>query len=314
MSGGEGAKNSGEIGEKIASRLLDMIGWKLSMHNVSIPCNTPSHLNESGNPKKSHGEDQIFAYNTPFHDDTTEFVHVSVKNTNNAYPKGEKGLKTKTKLFMSELHEIIECAQFSEQLADIEYQVNPKKHINHSGLLIFLSNDMNELDRNIRSEISNLRLDNTSSTPIYLIDNARASFLLSAIDHIDSKSKDAQGYKFYYPKIGTAISVDIERKGSYLPLGMIASDTVIAIIEREQCNEMYLYSDETFSEESYQKIISYSLSFSSSLITKIKIGMTDYNPTKDLERAQKIRLSFKDRSEDIEPFSLKRSILDLAQE
>lgn len=314
MSGGEGAKNSGEIGEKIASKLLDKLGWQLSMHNVSIPCNTPSHLNSSGNPRQTHGEDQIFAYDTPFHDETTEFVHVSVKNTSKQYPKTEKGLKTTTKRFMEELHEIIECAKFSEQLADIEDQVSPKKHRNHSGLLIFLSNDIDELDRSIRPDLSNLRLDNTSSTPIYLIDNARASFLLRVIDHLESIATHNDNCQFYYPKIGTAVSVDIERKGTYVPLEMIASDIVVAVIERDQGDEMYLYSDESFSDDSYQKLIGYSLSFSSSLVRKIKIGMTSFNPTQDSESAQKIRLGFKERSESIEPFSLKRSILDLAQE
>ena len=311
MSGGEDAKNSGEIGEKIASKLLDKIGWKLSMHNVSIPCNTPSHLNSSNNRKQTHGEDQIFVYDTPFHDETTEFVHVSVKNTNKQYPAGEKGIRTQAKKFMGELHEIIECAKYSEQLASIEDKVRPKKHKNHSGLLIYLSNDTNELDRNIRPALSTIRLDDTSSTPIYLIDNARASFLLRVVDHIASKAKN---YEFYYPKIGTAVSVDIERKGKYLPLEMIASDTVVAIITTDQGDEMYLYSDESFSDDSYQKLIGYSLSFSSSLVHKIKIGMTNFNPTKDMESAQKVRLAFQERSEDIEPFSLKRSILDLVQE
>lgn len=314
MSGGEGAKNSGEIGEKIASKLLDKIGWNPSMYNVSIPCSTSSHLNSSNNPRQTHGEDQIFAYDTPFHDDTTEFVHVSVKNTNKHYPKGEKGLKTTAKKFMEELHEIIECAKYSEQLAEIEDQVGSKKHKNHSGLLVFLSNNTDELDRNIRSELSTLRLDNASSTPIYLIDNARASFLLRVIDHLEANTNSGESYKFYYPKIGTAVSVDIERKGTYLPLEMIASDVVVAIVEKGQESEMYVYSDETFDSDSYQKLIGYSLGFSSSLINTIKIGMTGFNPTQDSESAQKIRLGFKERSETIEPFSLKRSILDLAQE
>ncbi len=59
---GETSKKSGEIGEKLASKLLEMIGWKPSIHNVSIDCNNPSHLQKNGNQRKTHGEDQIFLY------------------------------------------------------------------------------------------------------------------------------------------------------------------------------------------------------------------------------------------------------------
>lgn len=314
MSGGEGAKNSGEAGEKIASSLLDKIGWTLSMHNISIPCNNPTHLNDNKKQRKTHGEDQIFVYNTPFHDDVTEIVHVSVKNTNNKYPAGEQGLKTKTKKFIEELHEIIECAKYSEQLAAIEENANTKKHKNHVGLLIFLSSDSEDLERNIRPNLSRIRLENSSSTPIYLIDNARASFLLKVVDHLQSVTAENEKYEFYYPNIGTAVSVEAERRGPYLPLGLIASDIVVAIVDRGEWDELYLYSDESYDSDSYQKLIGYSLGCSNSLVRKIHIGMAKFNPTKDMDNAKKVRLAFQDRREEIKPFSIKRSILDLAQE
>lgn len=98
---GEPSKTSGDIGEKLATALLDMIGWKLSIHNISIDCNTPSHLQNNGKPRKTHGEDQIFLYNSPFHDDHTEIVHVSVKNNAKKYPQ-EGTLKTKFKTHLKE--------------------------------------------------------------------------------------------------------------------------------------------------------------------------------------------------------------------
>lgn len=76
---GEKSKKSGEIGEKIASELLLLIGWKNSLHNINIDCNSPKHENESGKQRSTHGEDQVFIYHNPFHDDRTDIVHVSVK-------------------------------------------------------------------------------------------------------------------------------------------------------------------------------------------------------------------------------------------
>ncbi|WP_022950946.1 GapS4a family protein [Leucothrix mucor] len=311
---GEGSKSSGEIGEKIASKLLDKIGWKLSMHNVSIRCNTSTHLNESNNQKKSHGEDQIFVYDDPFHDEVTEFVHVSVKNTKNPYPATQDAIKKKVKEDMDELHEIIECARYSEELSIIEDQVNPKKYKKHSGLLVFLSNHIDELETSLRPSLANMRLNNSSSTPIYLIDNARASFLLQVIDHLDKECSTTGKYEFYYPNLGTAVSVDTEPKGSYLPLGMIASDLVVAIVQKDKTKEMFLYSNDPFSDDSYKKLIGYGLSFSRGLIDTIKIGISNFNPTKDMEDATRIRLAFQDRNESVTPFSLRRSILDLVQE
>ena len=57
---GEKSKTSGEIGEKIAGRLLEKIGWAGSLKNIPIPCNTRSHVNEAGNQRTSHGEDRVF--------------------------------------------------------------------------------------------------------------------------------------------------------------------------------------------------------------------------------------------------------------
>ena len=35
---GEISKKSGDIGEKIAEKLLEKIGWKEQIHNISIAC------------------------------------------------------------------------------------------------------------------------------------------------------------------------------------------------------------------------------------------------------------------------------------
>ena len=56
---GEDSKKSGEIGEKLTTNILSSIGWLMSLHNVSIKCNTPEHLSEKGKQRSTHGEDQI---------------------------------------------------------------------------------------------------------------------------------------------------------------------------------------------------------------------------------------------------------------
>lgn len=311
---GEKSKNSGEIGEKIASSLLDKIGWRLSMHNISITCNNPDHKNSSGNQRSSHGGDQIFVYHNPFHDDVTEFVHVSVKNTQNPYPTTESARVKKIKADMEELHQIIECAEYSEALSNIEDQIQSKTHIKHSGVLIFLSDSTDELETNLRPELANIRLERSSSVPIYFIDNARATFLLKAIDNLKRVTDAGGTYEFYYPKIGTSISPEAEPKGSFIPLEMIASETIIAIVSVSGRKEMSIYSNEMFSEDSYKKLLGYGLEFARGLIGTINIGMSNFNPTLDMDSAKTVRLAFKDRTEKVQAFALERSILDLVNE
>ena len=83
---GEDSKKSGEIGEKLTTNILSSIGWLMSLHNVSIKCNAPEHLSEKGKQRSTHGEDQIYIYHNPFHDETTNIVHISVKNNIKKYP------------------------------------------------------------------------------------------------------------------------------------------------------------------------------------------------------------------------------------
>lgn len=309
---GESSKKSGEVGETITKKLLSIIGWKQSIHNVSIKCNTAKHLNDKGSPKRTHGEDQIFLYDSPFHDDITEFIHISVKNTINKYP-GSDGLKTKFKEYSNELYEIIECAEYSPELSEISNTFVSKKHRNHVGLLVYLQNDIDGIERNIRPDLANIRLEKESDIPIYLIDNARASFLLKIADYLKSNSVGGS-YEFFYPQIGTSVSVESPRTGNYLPVELIASDVVPALITKNGVIEMIVFANESFDSNVYKQLIEYSLHFATGLVSRIKIGMRDFNSAQDEEIVQKVRMSFKDREELITPFCFKRSILDLYQE
>ncbi|SEL50548.1 hypothetical protein SAMN05216214_11346 [Atopomonas hussainii] len=306
---GEKSKKSGEIGEKISSELLRLIGWKNALHNMSITCNSPKHRNESGNQRETHGEDQLFIYHNPFHDDRTEIVHVSVKNSLGA-PPGEATLRTKFKSHFKECQEIIECAKHSPEVNSISRAHTTRGKKSHSGLLIWLHNDESDIECDIKPHLASSRLESDAKFPIYLIDNARASFLIKIIDDIKRKSEDKK-IEFFYPRIGTSVYVNEARSGSSLPLELIASDVVPFLVKSDDSCEMVIYADQKFSVDAYKKLLSYALQFSSGLVAKIKIGMPDYNPSQDEHEAQLARFHFPDRNEEIIPFSFNRSILSL---
>lgn len=306
---GEKSKKSGEIGEKLANKLLGIMGWKNTLHNISIECHTPTHLNQDGNRRISHGEDQIFLYHNPFHDDRTDIVHVSVKNHLGAYAKGQT-LKTQFKGHLKELLETIECAKFSPELKALSNAFQSKKVKGHAGLLIWLQNDDSQLERGIISEISNVRLDSEFNTPVYVVDNARATFLLNVTDSLKRLS-DGGAYEFYYPRIGTSLTVDENRRGKILPLELLGSDIIPSLIRVREKFELVVFANEKFNQSSYERMAAYGLNFGNGLVDKIHIGMEDFNPAQDQATAQLCRMAFHNRTEQILPFSFKRSILDL---
>ena len=309
---GEKSKKSGEIGEALASALLDRIGWKHLIHNIAISCNTPTHVNDEGNPRQSHGEDQIYLYNNPFHDDRTDFVHVSNKNIIGSYPKAGT-LRTQFKAHIKELGQTIECAKYNQTLREIATNFKAKKSRNHAGLLIWLHNDHEDIEKSILGDLAPSRLELNTDAPFYVIDNGRATFLLKVVDDLRRRSTGGD-YQFFYPRIGTSITVDEMRTGKELPLELLAADIIPAVLTVGSAKELIIYANESFDSTSYKNLMAYGLSFASGLITSIKIGMPNYNPARDDEVAAQARLAFHSRPEEVSPFSFNRSILDLLQE
>jgi hypothetical protein len=308
---GEESKSSGEIGEKLASALLKKIGWKNVIDNFSIDCHDKTHLNNKNKQKSTHGEDHVFIYHNPFHDNRIDIVHISDKNTINKYPSESK-LKTNFKDHIKSLSETISCAKNSPKLHEISSGFKDRKQQYHSGLLIWLQNDLDGIEQDIKPTLSNSsRLDMACEAPIYIIDNARASFLVKIVDNLESRSNGK--YQFFYPRIGTGLTEETMRTGNIIPLELIASDIIPAVIETERGRELIIYADESFDKENYKTLIDYALKFNSSLLKTIHIGMNDYNPATHGHDTDTVRSGFSERTEKIIPFSFKSTILDLLE-
>lgn len=308
---GEPSKKSGEIGEKLTTQILSCIGWINSLHNVSIKCNTPEHLSKSGKQRTTHGEDQIYIYHSPFHDDTTTIVHVSVKNNLSKYP-AEGTLKSKFKEHLKELQETIDCAKHSPELKALNTAKISRKNKFNAGLLIWLHNDESNIECDIISILATTRIEQSVKHPVYVIDNARASFLLKTIDDVQRRFTNCK-INFFYPRIGSSILVEENRTGTNLPLELIASEIIPFAIETENGVNLIFYANQKFSADVYKKLISYALQFSNGLVKEIKIGMPDYNPTKHEQDSILARMTFSNRDELITPFSFNRSILSLLE-
>lgn len=303
---GENSKKSGEIGETLASSLLEMIGWTPFMRNVSIECNTPAHVNGKGNPRQTHGEDQVYLYHTPFHDETTYVVHVSDKNTKK-YPDSSKLLKD-FKSHLLELFQTIECAKHNPKINEICSYFGTRRNTNHLGLLIWLHNDLEDIQKTILTQTKIARPNIANREPIYLIDNARATFVYNVVKSLMSKGGH---YEFFYPQIGTVTTVYEPRTGKSLPLELLVSGVIPAVVKKDGVRELIIYTNEVYSPESYMNLLDYGLSFCVGLVDSIQIGMKNYNPSKDEESAQQVRFAYQDRPEKVTPFCVEDSILSL---
>lgn len=310
--GGETSKRSGEIGELLAKKLLELMGWSPSIQNISITCNNSKHLNEENKQRSSHGEDRIFIYNSPFHDDLTHIVHISVKNEKGC-PPSETTLKKKFKNHLKDLQEIIECSKNSPKLSSILKSFRPKRNITHSGLLVWFHNDQDYLEYNIKPTLANSIIDKSITYPMSLIDNARAAFILKTIDDIYRKNGNSE-IEFYYPPIGTSIKPDENPTGNFLPLEVIASDIISHISKENNETSLTFYADQKFTEAAYIRLMSYALDFSRGLVSDLRIGMPNFSVSEHEDEQASARMHFSTRKERITPFSYNRSILNFLEE
>lgn len=85
---GEPSKTSGENGEKITEEILRLIGWNSPMKGVEVTCHIKAH------DKKTHGNDFLFIYDNPLHENRTDVAYISSKNEKHGYSKGEQGVRT----------------------------------------------------------------------------------------------------------------------------------------------------------------------------------------------------------------------------
>lgn len=304
---GELSKTSGENGEKITEELLRLIGWSNLLKGVSVPCNNKSH-----NREKTHGNDFIFIYDNPLHDSRTDIVYISSKNAKGGYPKGDQGVRTKFKKHLSELDEIVSCSKISAEMREALQSFNGRKQKKHLGLLVWLHGNRGSLNRDIKPALSHIQLSLTSSSPLYLLDMCRASFIKEAISHFRASKQGAE-YHFYYPKLGNVIANNDERYGDILPIELIASDLIPIRFSLQERLALCIYAKQNFSEEALKKLCSLALDFADGWVQDIFIGLESYHPAEDKQKKDSVLMAYHGREVKIKVFCYKESVLDLLE-
>lgn len=304
---GEASKHSGEIGEELTDAFLVAIGWKTRLNKVSITCNNADHRTASDNQRRSHGDDSVFVYNSPFYDDRTDVVHVSVKNNLDGYSGSAQTLKSTLKDHLLDINQMMSCAQFDDAVSGLIQHCKPRRSKVHSGLLIWLSSTIGSQHENILEKVSNIQLPESCEHPVCFVDNARANFILRAVR--SAKEKTNGNFKFYYPDNGGLTSRRSEQYGDVLPLEHIISDVIPIKGEVENKDVLILYANEPFSAIAYKKLIWLGMAFANGWPRKIYIGFPDYNLAVHLNEAAAAARAFDDRDKEIIPFCYFESLL-----
>jgi hypothetical protein len=171
----EKSRKSGKFGERVVKELLNLIGWSDLIENEDIPCLKGVYHQISEKPRKTHGVDFIFNYESQLVNNRQESNIISSKY--------EKSYNSYIATFKSHLKDIafaIQCFPYSQY-----YKTNVTPNIetkNINGIIFWLSRNDREFNKDVYREVINFRnSDNITFGPIYLIDNLRASFLYSVI-------------------------------------------------------------------------------------------------------------------------------------
>jgi hypothetical protein len=302
---GEGSKESGQLGEAMAVELLRLIGWQPTLKPISIACALPDKHN-----KTSHGDDGLYIYNSPFQEGVTDVVHVSVKHKINGYSKGSQGIRTELKAHLTELNAIVSCAQLSPEVKRFINSHNGKPKKVHRGLLVWMHSDKETLERDIRQDLGGTQLSSEHTTPIFLVDAGRASFIYSAILHY--QKLDLGEYTFYFPRLGNSLSTDHERFGNFLPLELIASDIIPIRGMQDGKPLLYLYVREKFSAHALKKAYALAHDFGDAWVDNINLGFEDYNESHHSQSRDEALFAFEDRTK-VSVFSYKSSLLSLLE-
>ncbi|AXY55998.1 hypothetical protein CDG60_05055 [Acinetobacter chinensis] len=302
---GELSKTSGENGEKLTEELLKLIGWKSFMRGINVLCNKPLH------DKQTHGNDFFYIYNNPLHDQKTDIVYISTKNSSKGYPAGAQGTRTQLKKHLLELESIIDCSKVSPQINSAISSFTCQKQKRHFGVLFWWHGNKEQIDRDIKQDLSAMQIELGAKHPIYLVDMARATFIKDALTHF--KSSIHAPYNFYYPKLGSIVISNDERFGPILPIELIASDIIPIKFMIGDQPALCLYAKQNFSDEVLKKLCSLALDFADAWVKNIFIGLENYHPADDKNKKDEVLMSFDKREADIKVFCYKESVLDLLE-
>lgn len=295
---GEKSKSTGEAGEIVAKKILEMIGWKNLLEGYDIKCLHPLEHQIKQSKRRTHGLDFFASYESPLINHRLDCIPVSMKYRKE-YPK--KNPTSEFKDFIIDISGAKECLKYNN-IANLK-KTKAIKQKKFSGVILWLAyNDEQEAD--IIERITDFRstetFDNNYGT-VYLVDNKRANFILGIFDFLKNSYSDYQ-HEFFYPKTSYQLNQDIttiRSSGEILPLQFINSSVIPIKLIKEQKGDseemLVLFSITGFDRDHFKRFVGMSYSLTVGWGNKIIFCFPDYHKLTHEHSISEVLHSFEDQ-------------------
>lgn len=303
---GEKSKSSGEYGERIASELLKLIGWKNVLNGKDIPCvKNDIHIGAGGNPRQKHGVDYIVKYHCPLVTRLGRDILVSVKHRD-GYPTTPKGKTSKFKTYLKDIAEATECYPSHELYGQLATGI---KKMDISNVIMWFNSAVDKENESVINEMQNFRnSDNVNYKTVYLIDNKKANFLFSSIKYVQSRSTN---FSFFYPDTGFNMdTTERSHQGDILPVQYINSPVLLFKITEANARTLIIVAEDGFSIDYFERLLQLARLLTVNWSSKIVIAFPDYNNYQNEDDVETSKLKIKDTDFAEQIFVDKFSYLD----
>lgn len=283
---------SGRDGEKIANEILKLIGWRTASWNMDIDCAFPSRHKPAVKNNPHHGIDILYSYDNPLCHDRRDIIIGSVKHNENGYSSSKGSELTK---HISDLAENLDCAKQSDDI--LRWVGNSSLQTHFKGLLFCLSSLDSEKEYDLTQYINNdIDFGTNKFEEIFLVDNKRATFLVSSIKTAENYRSSSE-VKFLYQNTGRNMEKSqLLLSGERLPIQLINSEIIPIVKEEKGTGKIscLIFCNNPYSKENVSRLIWLSHKLCG-LTNEIRIYLPDYDNNKKYE-VNAVKQLFKDES------------------
>lgn len=248
---GEKSVLSGAHGQKIVKEFLKLMGWTIGEH-IQFDCNNSKHRTASDNPKKNHDIDGLFQYNNPLNHSVKDIVLISAKHNVKKY------LSDRKNLLNSSIKDVARCLECSVNSSDLNslYSKSTSKTEHFTGLVFVLSSSPEQVNYNLIDEQKDsIVVPRDHFNTIYVIDNAKATFIYSAYKTAVSYTQNAK-LKWLYHHTGLNQDPDdLVTADKILPIELMMSSVIPIVLEMSHQLSLLLFLNDNFDKEHLKRLI-----------------------------------------------------------
>lgn len=263
---------------RIAKKIIELIGWTNFSENIKV-----EEFNEKTTDTDEFLVDFYGDFESALKEKTDDIVFITSYH-DLVYPNTSKD-QIKKYLFSSE-------KVFNELKRTKKVPINRNENTEYHNILFWLTTENAELDSDFihhaKENYKNNLLEN--DTYYYLVDNAKANFLISSIITAKNYEPDLP-VKFLYPITDANQSPDrIGTRGKRLPVQFINSSIIPIIKESSAKISILLFCADSFDELALRKLIWLTIRLTSGLGNEYLIYFPDFeeahrNTAKDVIRS-----------------------------